>query len=65
MKLAEETTTLERRVTWANEHWIPFFSEMPLREKNLQLVTQTTQTKATLHKDPVNLKAAPQSEKGS
>jgi len=65
MKLAEEKTTLERRVTWANEHWIPFFSEMPLREKNLQLVNQTTQTKAALHKDPVNLKAAPQSQKGS
>ena len=65
MKSAEETTTLERRATWANEHWIPFFSEMPLREKNLQLVTQTTHTKAALHKDPVNLKAAPQSQKGS
>jgi hypothetical protein len=65
MKSAEEKTALERRVTWANEHWIPFFSEMPLREKNLQLVNQTTQTKAALHKDPVNLKAAPQSQKGS
>ena len=65
MKSAEETTTLERRVTWANEHWIPFFSEMPLREKNLQSLTQTLQTKAALHKDPMNLKAAPQSQKGS
>jgi hypothetical protein len=45
MKSAEETTTLERRVTWANENWIPFFSEMPLREKNLQLVTQTLENK--------------------
>jgi hypothetical protein len=65
MKSAEETTTLERRVTWANEHWIPFFSEMPLREKNLQLVTQTLKPKATLHKDPMNLNADPRSPKGS
>ena len=65
MKSAEETTTLERRATWANEHWILFFSEMPLREKNLQLVTQTTYTKAALHKDSMNLKATPQSQKGS
>jgi len=65
MKSAEEKTTLERRVTWANEHWISFFSEMPLREKNLQLLTQTTHTKAALHKDSVNLKAAPQFQKGS
>jgi len=65
MKSAEETTTLERRATWANEHWILFFSEMPLREKNLQFVTQTTHTKAALHKDSMNLKATPQSQKGS
>ena len=65
MKSAEETTTLERRVTLAKEHWILFFSEMPLREKNLQLATQTTHTKAALHKDPMNLKAATQSQKGS
>jgi len=65
MKSAEETTTLERRVTWAKEHWILFFSEMPLREKNFQLATQTTLTKAALHKDPMNLKAATQSQKGS
>ena len=65
MKSAEETTTLERRATWANEHWILFFSEMPLREKNLQLVTQTTHTKAALHKDSMNLKATPQPQKGS
>jgi hypothetical protein len=65
MRSAEETTTLERRVTWANEHWIPFFSEMPLRETNLQLVTQTLQTKAVLHKDPMNLNADPHSQKGS
>ena len=45
MKSTEEATTLERRVNWANEHWIFFFSEMPLREKNLNLVTQTLQTK--------------------
>ena len=65
MKSAEETTTLQRRLTWVNEHWILFFSEMPLREKNLQSVTQTLQTKVELHKDPMNLKAAPQSQKGS
>ncbi len=45
MKSAEETTTLQRRLTWVNEHWILFFSEMPLREKNLQSVTQTLETK--------------------
>ena len=55
MKSAEETTILERRLTWANEHWILFFSEMPLREKNCQSVTQTLQTKAELHKDPMHL----------
>ena len=65
MRSAEETRTLERRVTWANEHWIPFFSEMPLRETNLQLVTQTLQTKAVLHKEPMNLNADPHSQKGS
>jgi hypothetical protein len=45
MKSAEETTTLKKRVTWAKEHWRLFFSEMPLREKNLQSVTQTLETK--------------------
>ena len=45
MKSAEKTTILERRVTWANEHWRLFFSEMPLRKTNLHLVTQTLQTK--------------------
>ena len=45
MRSAEETTTLERRVTWAKEHWRLFFSEMPLRKTNLQLATQTLQTK--------------------
>jgi hypothetical protein len=45
MKSAEETTTLKRRVTWANEHWRLFFSEMPLRKTNLQLVTRTLKTK--------------------
>jgi hypothetical protein len=45
MRSAEETTTLERRVTWAKEHWRLFFSEMPLRKTNLQLVTRTLQTK--------------------
>jgi hypothetical protein len=65
MKSAEETTTLERRVTWANEHWIPFFSEMPLREKNLQLVTQTHHIKAPIHKEHMNLNVDPHSQKGS
>ncbi|MEY3592710.1 MAG: hypothetical protein RLZZ38_1700 [Bacteroidota bacterium] len=45
MRSAEETTTLERRVTWAKEHWRLFFSEMPLRKTNLQLVTLTLKTK--------------------
>jgi hypothetical protein len=45
MKSAEETTTLKKRVTWVEEHWRLFFSEMPLREKNLQSVTQTLETK--------------------
>ena len=44
MRSAEETTTLERRVTWAKEHWSLFFSEMPLRKTNLQLVTRTLKT---------------------
>ena len=65
MKSAEEKTTLERRVTWANERWILFFSEMPLREKNLQSVTQTLQTKVELHKDTMNLNADRHSQKGS
>ncbi len=63
MKSAEETTTLQRRLTWVNEHWILFCSEMPLREKNLQSVTQTLQTKVELHKDPMNLNADRHSQK--
>jgi len=65
MKSAEEKMTLERRVTWANERWILFFSEMPLREKNLQSLTQALQTKAALHMDPMNLNADRHSQKGS
>ncbi len=48
MKSAEETTTLKKRVTWVEEHWRLFFSEMPLREKNLQSVTQTLETKVEI-----------------
>ena len=65
MKSAEETTTLQRRLTWVNEHWILFFSEMPLRDKNLQSVTQTLQTKVELHMDPMNLNSDRHSQKGS
>jgi hypothetical protein len=57
MRSAEETITLERRVTWVKEHWRLFFSEMPLREKNFQSVTQTLEIKAALHKDHTNLNA--------
>ena len=57
MRSAEETTTLERRVTWLKEHWRLFFSEMSLREKNFQSVTQPFETKAVLHKDHMNLNA--------
>ena len=52
MKSAEETTTLKKRVTWAEEHWRLFFSEMPLREKNLQSVTQTLETKVETSTKP-------------
>ena len=65
MKSTEESTPLERRVAWAKEHWIIFFSEMPLRETNLQSVTQTLHIKAPLHKEHMNLNADPQSQKGS
>ena len=65
MRSAEETKTLERRVAWVKEHWIFFFSEMPLRKTNLNLVTQTLQTKAVLHKEPMNLNADPHSQKVS
>ena len=57
MRSAEETTTLERRLTWVKEHWRLFFSEMPLREKNFQSLTQTLHTKAALHKDHMNFNA--------
>jgi hypothetical protein len=30
MESAEKTATLERRTSWATEHWRIFFSEMPL-----------------------------------
>ena len=63
MKSREEPTPLERRVAWAKEHWIIFFSEMPLRETNLQSVTQTLKPKAALHKDPMNLNADRHSQK--
>ena len=65
MRSAEETITLERRITWVKEHWRFFFSEMPLREKNFQSVTQTLETKAALHMDPMNLNADRHSQKGS
>ena len=42
MKSAEEKTTLERRVTWANEHWRLFFSEMPLRKNEFELGNSDT-----------------------
>ena len=52
MRSAEETKTLERRVAWVKEHWIFFFSEMPLRKTNLNLVTQTLQTKVETSTKP-------------
>ncbi len=42
MRSAEETTTLERRVTWANEHWRLFFSEMTLRKNEFELGNSDT-----------------------
>jgi len=42
MRSAEETTTLERRVTWANEHWRLFFSEMPLRKNEFAIGNSDT-----------------------
>ena len=42
MRSAEETTTLERRVTWANENWRLFFSEMPLRKNEFELGNSDT-----------------------
>ena len=45
MRSEEETMLLERRVTFANEHWRLFLSEMPLREKNLHSVSQALNTK--------------------
>ena len=36
MESAEKTTTLERRTSWATEHWRIFFSEMPLRTPSLE-----------------------------
>jgi hypothetical protein len=45
MTSVEETTELERRLTWTKEKWRPFFSDMPLRDPNLHLVTQTVHTK--------------------
>lgn len=65
MKSTEESMPLERRITWAKEHWIRFFSEMPLRETNLQSVTPTLDIKAPLHKEHMNLNPDPQSQKGS
>jgi len=44
MTSVEETTELERRLTWTKENWRPFFSEMLLRDPNLHLVTQTVHT---------------------
>jgi len=45
MKSVEETTELEKRLAWTKENWRPFFSEMPLRDPNLHLVTQVVHTK--------------------
>jgi hypothetical protein len=35
MESAAKTTTLEKRTSWAKEHWGLFFSEMPLRKTSL------------------------------
>ena len=35
MAMAEETTSIDIRTSWANEHWRLFLSEMPLRTPSL------------------------------
>ena len=54
MESAEKTTTLERRTSWATEHWRIFFSEMPLRTPSLgslqspyAIITRTAANSAT------------------
>jgi hypothetical protein len=42
MKIAEKTTALETRVSWAMDHWGSFLSEMSPRDKHRSLETQTS-----------------------
>jgi hypothetical protein len=35
MELAEKTAALGQRMSWTKKHWVPFFSEMPLRIRSL------------------------------
>jgi hypothetical protein len=40
MESAEKTALVEQRVSWAKKHWLPFFSEMPLRITSLESLQQ-------------------------
>jgi hypothetical protein len=55
MESAARTMTLDRRVSWANEHWGFFFSEMPLRETGLGSFRDQSQSSPEQPKDGAKL----------
>ena len=44
MSLENQSATLEKRILDAKKNWQLFLSELPLRETNLSLVTETLNT---------------------
>ena len=55
LESAERIRALDRRVSWANEHWGFFFSEMPLRETGLGSFRDQSQSSPEQPKDGARL----------
>ena len=44
MKTENQSEIIQKRIQDANKHWLLFLSEVPLRQADLSLVTQTPNT---------------------
>jgi hypothetical protein len=44
MNTENQSELLQKRIQEANKHWLLFLSEVPLRQADLSLVTQTLNT---------------------
>jgi hypothetical protein len=44
MNTENQSELLQKRIQEANKHWLLFLSEVPLRQADLSLVTQTPNT---------------------